>query len=208
MRRALVVIAALVLIGPAMTPAAGAPRVREGPTKDRPNIILLTSVAGRLPADSTMASEFHGSVREAFEPDFYLTERPPGGPPQASTALTNRFRLVSGEPFGDEWQVQVWIDTCTARARDALPCLSVSVAILPPEWARAVKGPSRVKEELSFDLPPDLRPVWPSHVGRAAGLLVVESLHRRSGDLEADTRIRMAHTVRKPMEPARSTPAR
>jgi len=205
MRRALV-IAALILTGAAVTPAAGAPPVREGPTKDRPNIILLTSVAGMLPTDSTIASEFQASVREAFEPDFFLTERKAGGPPKASAALANRFRLVTGEPFGDEWQVQVWIDTCVARARDALPCLAVTVSVLPPELARS--APGRVREELAFDLPPELRPVWFSHVGRAAGLLVVEALHRRSGDLEADTRIRMDHTVRKPMESTRPAPGR
>lgn len=206
MRRALVVLASLILIGPA--PAAGAPPVREAPTKERPNIILITSVAGMLPSDSTLASEFHAGVREAFDPDFYLTDRTAGGTPRASMALANRFQLVQGEPFGDEWQVQVWVDTCTARARDALPCLSVSVAILPPGSVKAVKGPSRVKEELSFDLPPELRPVWASHVGRAAGLLVVEALHRCSGDLEAGAGIRMNHTVRKPVELARSAPAR
>lgn len=208
MRRALVLIVALILIGPTVTPAAGAPPVREAPTKDRPNIVLITSVAGMLPTDSTLASEFQASIREAFDPDFYLTDRKAGGTPQASMALTNRFRLAHGEPFGDEWQVDVWIDTCAARARDALPCLSVRVTILPPGWVKAVKGPNRVKEELSFDLPPDLRPAWASHVGRAAGLLVVEALHRCSGDLDPDTRIRMSHTVRKPIESRRSAPAR
>lgn len=200
---------ALMLTGPAATIAAEPPEpVVEWAAPERPNIVLLTAVDGLLPFDSTDARAFMSGLREAFEPEFYLTENATGGPPRVSMALANRFRLVHGDPFGDEWQVRVGFVGPGAGRPDSLGSLAIRVAVLSPEAVQSGARPASVLEHLSFDLPLEPRPGWFSHAGRAAGMLAVEALHRRSGDLEPDTRLRLDRTVRSPIERVRSTPRR
>ena len=216
MRRWFVMLAALLLAGPATAMAAEPPEpVADWMPPRRPNIVILTSVDGILPGDSTAAHAFMAGVREAFEPEFYLTEGVNVGPPRVSMALANRFQLVHGDPFGDEWRVQLTIDGEGQRTgdrwsrprdgfHDSLSILIIHVRVLSPEAVRSRARSDLVIEELAFDLPFEPRAARLSHAGRAAGLLAVEVLHHRSGDLAPDTRVRIDHTVRRPVEFIRS----
>lgn len=185
--------AVCVALAIAVPPAHGA---------ERPNIVLLAPVAGMAGADSSGTHAFQSAARGAFEPDFYLTESMKGGAPRVSMALGNTFRLVQGEPFGDEWQVLLTVAT------DSLPRILVHVAVLSPDSVASGSRPEVVAEEFSFDVPLEPRAAWFARAGRAAGLLAVEALHRRSGDLTPDTRVRIDQSARKPLKIQRSEPAR
>lgn len=169
---------------------------------ERPNIVLLGAVEGLVTADSSAAAAFEAGMREAFESDFYLTEDTTVGARRVSMALANTFRRVHGKPFGDEWRVRLTVST------DSIPRLLVRVAILSPKAVASGAGPDFVTEEFSFEVPLEPRAAWFSHAGRAAGLLAVEALHRRSGDLAPDTRVRIDRTVRKPMKSKPAAPNR
>ncbi len=176
---------------------------------DRPHVLLLDAVAGGLPADPDEAAAFAAGLRGAFEPDLYLTEGATEGPPRLTMPLANRFRLVHGEPFGDEWRVQVtllgWV-RATPGSADSLPGLRVALTVRSPAVAAAGMAGEASREELRFEVPDRPRAAWYGHAGRAVGLLVVEALHRRTGDLEADTRVRNDGTTRRPFRAPR-TPA-
>lgn len=238
MRPALLLVAALVLSS--LTPAfaseppgaePAAPE-RHRPAPGFPNIAFLTSLDGvAFLGDSTEMRTFVSGLREAFDPDHYLTEAVGGGPPRVTLALGNRFRLAQGDPFGDEWQVRVRIlgrihepgslaphpgvadSTGAGRATSGDgPAntqwgLRVSVAVLSPDSAEA--GTKTVAESLLFQVPIEPRADWLSHAGRMVGLLAVEALHHQSGDLEPDTRIRLDRTARTPIvEPPALPPHR
>ncbi|MEK7331589.1 MAG: hypothetical protein AAB113_12410, partial [Candidatus Eisenbacteria bacterium] len=97
-----------------------------------PNLAYLTSIEG-LPTDSLSARTFVAGFRGAFIDEYFLTEKADAknGMRRASEPLTNQFRLVEGDAFGDEWQLQVTVmgwwgvgagvpppaDTAGARAR-------------------------------------------------------------------------------------------
>jgi hypothetical protein len=182
MRRFLVLMAALAFAGTAAFAA------------ERPNIVLLDAVQGALAYDSIAAGAFEAGIRDAFEPDFYLTEPTVSGARRVSMPLGNTFRLAHGEPFGDEWRVRLDISV------DSLPRLFVRVAVRGPDPAVSGTRPAPLMEELSLDPPVEPRAAWFSNAGRAAGLLAVEALHRRSGDLAPDTRVRIDHAVRRPIK--------
>jgi hypothetical protein len=205
MRRWVGLVTVLLLAGPATARAAEPADAR------RRNIVLLT-VDGTLPADSSDAAALLEGMREAFEPDFFLTEGVPGGPSRVSMPLANRFRRVYGDPFGDEWQVRVTIaawPTPGAAPGDTTAGFHVGVSVRSPEAVESGARPDTVGARLTFAVPRSPRPAWFSHAGRAAALLVIETLHRRSGDLESDTRVRMDRTVREPIGGrGASTPAR
>ena len=209
MRRWGSMMVALMLTGPSAAIAVGPPQtVIERGATERPNLVLIDAVEGLLPRDSSEAQAFRTGVSEAFEPDFYLTERAAGESPRVSMALANRFRLVHGDPFGDEWRVRAEIVGKGAGLPDSLEGLLIRVAILSPEAVESGARPEFVLEDLSFDVPLSPRSEWFAHAGRAAGLVAVEALHRRSGDLEPDTRVRIDGTVRKPIGLVRSRPRR
>lgn len=168
---------------------------------ERPHIVLVEAVTGLPGADSSAVRAFDAGLLEAFEPDYYLTQGATEGVRRVSPALTNRFRPVHGDPFGDEWRVRV------AVSLDSMPRLIVRVTVLAPEGS-ASAGPDPATEELSLAEPSEDRAAWFSQAGRAAGLLAVEALHRRSGDLAADTRIRVDAAVRRPARSTRAGPGR
>ncbi len=221
-----VAVAALALASPALAAGTQEPsgRGRARPADEMPHIAYLTSVDGELPADSTGRRAFVAGLREAFDADHYLTERPHGGPLRVSMPLSSRFRLVRGDAFGDEWQVSVTIMSWLhgdadgssvpppARGGDAAPDrlgaqgladslrgLRVNVAVLAPEAAAMGARPLPVREDLVLSVPRESRSAWFAHAGRMVGLLAVEELHHQSGDLAADTRVRLDRTVRTPV---------
>lgn len=160
---------------------------------ERPNIVLVDAVEGLPASDSVAVHAFETALRAAFDRDFHLTEATSNGRSRVLPALASTFRSVHGDPFGDEWRVRV------AVSLDSMPRLLVRVAILPPDASGSGAPPELVSEEFSLDAPPEPRAAWLSHAGRAAGLLAVEALHRRSGDLAPDTRIRIDSAVRRPV---------
>lgn len=189
MRRAVAAVAVLALAAPALA-------------TERPNIVLLDAVEGIATLDSSAAAAFAAGVREAFEADVHLTEGTTAGMRRVSMALSSTFRAVHGEPFGDEWRVRLSVST------DSLPRLPVRIEVRPPDGWSAGARPTRVAEELSLDAPVGPRAAWFAGAGRAAGLLAVEALHRRSGDLAPDTRVRIDHAARRAIATPPSIPGR
>jgi hypothetical protein len=226
--------AALTLTGLAAATAAELPEPGvKSATPERPNVVLLGAIDSMLIAHPGDARAFKAGVREAFEPDFYLTDSKTGGSPRVSMALANRFRLVHGDPFGDEWQVRItimgWMDwqgnyfsdkrlgpprtvggdsTGTRGTAPGLPDrvrgTRVNVTVLSPEAPETGARPFPLREDLIIDVFFEPRPASFSDAGRAAGLLAVEALHRRSGDLDPATRVRIDRTVRTPVDHLRS----
>lgn len=183
-----------------------------GAVPDAPNLAHLTTVEG-LPTDSLAARMFMAGFRGAFVDEYYLTERAAvtGGMRRASEPLTNRFRLVEGDPFGDEWQVQLTImgwwgvgagvpppgDTTGARVRGA--GLRVNVAVLSAAAASVGARPIPTREDLTLEVPVKPRRDFFAHAGRMVGLLAIEALHQQSGDLGEESRVRLDRTVRVPL---------
>ena len=98
-----------------------------------------------------------------------------------------------------------------AAPEDKLPDqvwgMRVRVEVRPPAGLEAPVAPgrsfpSRGKPTMALFFEP--HPAGFSDAGRAAGLLAVEALHRRSGDLDSETRLRIAHAARAPEELPRS----
>ena len=195
--------------GPPRTSIAAPPATEPGPAPGDPNVVLLTSLAGQ-PVDSLAALAFSAGFQGAFTDDYFLTERAAAthGVPGASPPLTSVFRLVRGDAFGDEWQLQVTVmgwwgvgarvpppaDTAGARVRG--PGLRVDVAVLSAAAAAVGARPMPVREDLTFEVPLEPRGDFFTHAGRMVALLAIESLHRRSGDLGEDTRLRFDRTTR------------
>jgi hypothetical protein len=179
---------------------------------DFPNLAHLTSVEG-LPTDSLAARMFMAGFRSTFVDEYFLTERAGAsdGERPASEPLTNRFRLVEGDPFGDEWQVQLTImgwwdagpgvpppaDTTGARVRGA--GLRVNVAVLSAAAASVGARPIPTREDLTLEVPLKPRRDFFAHAGRMVGLLTIEALHHQSGDLDEDARLRLDRAVRLPV---------
>ena len=200
--------------GVATAPADAAPAAEAPRTPRGRRIVYLMPVDGELPADTTDRRVFVQGVRSAFESAHFATERLPtqrsqGGPIPLSLPLGNRFQLVLGDPFGDEWQVSVtvmsWI---RAGSADSLRGLRVNVAVLSPEAVAAGARPLPVREDLTLRVPFAPRAAWFSHAGRIVGLIAVEELHHQSGDLEPETRLRLDRTVRAPVVGRGSTTRR
>jgi hypothetical protein len=200
---------------PMNTTAAADPATAPGV----PSPVFLTSFEGQ-PADSVAALAFATGFQGAFLDEYFLTEAVTKDPSRpASPVLTNRFRLVRGDAFGDEWQLQVTVmdwwgagaqaptpaDTTAARA--PRPGLRVNVAVLPAAAAGARPVPAR--EDLTFETPLEPSREYYMQAGRMVALLALESLHRRSGDLDDRTRLRLDRTVRAPViTPGAPTPSR
>lgn len=199
-------LAAVLLLSPA-TPEARAEHAAIPPAATSPDggrkIVFLMPLDGEAPPDSLSRVAFVAGVRAVFDAGRYPTERSRGdrsgsGPILLSLPLTNCFQLVLGEPFGDEWQVTItvmsWLSGASA---DTLRGVRVNVAALSPQAVAVGARPLPVREDLILHVPVVPRDAWYWHAGRMTGLLAVEELHHQSGDLAADTRLRLDRTDRK-----------
>lgn len=188
------------------------------PAPGMPHFAVLTSVEG-LPTDSLLARAFLSGFRGAFTEDFFSTERPrKDGAPRASPPLSNRFRLLEGASFGDEWQVRLTVlgwwrvgpgvaaPSDTSGARPSGPGCRVNLTVLSANAAELGLRPLPVREDLVFQVPLDPRPEFFAHAGRTAGLLAAEELHRQSGELAEDTTLRLERAARRAVV-ARRAPA-
>jgi len=201
-------LAAVLLVSPATPEArvehAATPSAAITPDGAR-KIVYLMPVDGEPPPDSSAAVAFVAGVRAVFDTGRYPTERSRAdrsgsGPIPLSPPLTNRFQLVLGDPFGDEWQVTITVMSWLSRASaDTLRGVRVNVAVLSPEAVAAGARPLPVREDLILHVPAVPRDAWYWHAGRMTGLLAVEELHHQSGDLPSDTRVRLDRTDRKPV---------
>jgi hypothetical protein len=193
-----------------LTGAAPAPETGVGP--DGRNLAILAPIEG-LPTDSLAAQTFVAGLRGVFMEDYFLTETPrtKNGMLRPSEPLTNRFHLVQGDAFGDEWSVQVTVmgwrgvgagvpppaDTAGARARGM--GLRVNIAVLSAAAAEVGARPIPTREDLTLEVPLEPRRDFFAHAGRMVGLLAVEALHHQSGDLDEGTHVRLDRAVRKPI---------
>jgi hypothetical protein len=192
---------------------------------DFPNIAILAAIDGARPRRAADSLAFVAGLYEAFDADYYLTESVVAESSRVTLPLHNRFRLVHGDPFGDEWQVRVMVEgwtihdpqtapraggsdsTATARANagDDPPetrwGLIVAVSALSPDSAAAGAHPRPERARLVLHVPREPHAEWFAHAGRMVGRLAVEALHHRSGDLDADTRVRLDRAERSPEGP-------
>ena len=173
-----------------------------------PYFVRLTALEG-APRDSATAAAFSSGFRGAFSDVSFATERLRGTRATPAAALTNRFRLLEsmGAPddsAGPSYQTQVtleWLRTpppprglLVAPAR---PTVRVTWFALTPEAvaAGARVMPSRVLLKFEAGTPS-------GEMGREVALLVLESLHHLSGDLDENARLALGGTLRSPA-PAR-----
>lgn len=176
------------------------------------HIVMLTSIEG-LPTDSTAALLVRRGLREAFDRDHFLTEG--AGATKATPPLKNEFRLVEGDPWGEEWQLQVTVmgwwgvtgvppPSDTAGARPRGPGCRVNLAILSARAAEMGARPLPLRVDL------ELTPAAAERegglfaaAGETIGLIAVEELHRQSGDLDDDVRLRLPLANRRDLIPRR-----
>jgi hypothetical protein len=220
MRRGVLVTVALMLVG--ATPAAGekvapaettsvAPSLPQpGAPAGFPNLAFLDSIGG-LPPDSRATRAFIASFRGAFTDEYFLTERTDVEASSVSDPLTNRFHLAEGNAFGDEWKLGVTIegwwgfagripppaDTVLVRRRGS--GLRVAISVLSASAADSSASPVMTRQDVMIEDPSGPHMEFFSHAGRTVGLLAIESLHHRSGDLDADVRVQLDRAVRAPV---------
>jgi hypothetical protein len=204
-----IVLVALVL-AISMRPSRAVADPAPGEPEGFPHIAFLVSAEG-LPTDSVLAHAFRSGFHDAFDHEFFLTERMPGkdGRRALSPALSNRFKLAQGDPFGDEWQLQVTVmgwwsvgvgvpapgDTSGARPRG--PGLRVNVTALSAAAAALGARPLPTREDLSLQVPLEPRVELFTEAGRTVGIVAIEALHHASGDLDEDARLRLPHASRR-----------
>jgi hypothetical protein len=178
------------------------------------HIVMLTSIEG-LPADSTAALLVLRGIHEAFDRDHFLTEG--AGVSKATAALKNEFRLVQGDPWGEEWRLQVTVmgwwgvagvpppaDTTGARPRG--PGCRVNLAVLSARAAEMGARPLPLRVDLEFTPAAAEREggIFAA-AGETIGLIAVEELHRQSGDLDDEVRLRLPLANRRDLIPRRGS---
>lgn len=193
-------------------PSSPGPGAAPGEPARFPHIASLVSAEG-LPTDSVLARAFLSGFHAAFDTEFFLIERAAGrdGRRPLSPALGNRFKLAQGDPFGDEWQLQLTVmgwwgvgegvpmpgDTSGARPRG--PGLRVDVTALSAQAAALGARPLPTREDLTLLQPLEPRAELFAQAGRTVGIVAIETLHHASGDLDEDARLRLPHASRRPL---------
>ena len=201
MRRALLLMLSLLASTLASRPAAAATPAAPG----TPFFVQLTALEG-APRDSLAAVAFSSGFRGAFSDESFATERMSGSRATPAAAITNHFRLLEsmGAPedsAGHSYQTQVTLDWLRTPPPPrgmlvvpARPTVRVTWFALSPEAvaAGARVMPSRV--QLKFEAG-----TAPEEMGREVALLVLETLHHLSGDLDESARLALGKTLRSPV---------
>jgi hypothetical protein len=205
MRGALIMMV-LLLVGCPFAPREAFAATPAGP--GMPYFVRLTALEG-APKDSLAAAAFSSGFRGAFSDESFRAERMNGSRATPAAAVTNRFRMLEsmGAPddsAGDSYHAQVTLDWLRnpppprgMLVAPARPGVRITWFTLTPEavaaGARVI--PTRVLLKFEVGTPP-------AEMGRQVALLVLESLHHLSGDLDEDVRLALGNTLRLPA-PAR-----
>lgn len=144
----------------------------------------LDALPLRVEADR---SAFLAGFRGAFAEPRLATERVrEEGEPSAEPPIGNRFRLLEGEAegFDDVWKAQVSFDRLDATQVQvswwAVSAAAAEVVRVAPERAHLVVPARPGASENGFD-----------RIGREVALLLLDTLHHASGDLDDDVRVRL-----------------
>lgn len=186
---------------PEPAPAPGAerrPARGEGP-RELPPECLWGVEFGTLPFDSLGGHEFRVGFRVSFSARLLRAERPaPDGRGWIPTLpVDNRFRLVFGTAGFGCWNLQANVTAVPAAPGDSVAGLALAWFIRTPAMVESGARVAAQRDTVWLARHPradDVRHA--AHLGRAAGILALERLHRMLGALPARDRLEVPNARR------------